>query len=181
MEYVQNGELYNLIGPTFSDIEPGVSLPENECVRLFSQLLEGVEYLHSLGIVHRDLKLENLLLDENNDLKITDFGLSTMFRHNGVERLLERTCGSIPYAAPEASIMNNHQMLAGQKHKGEPIDIWSCGIILFIMFRGEMPWDVAANKSNEFSRWAKGEYPNKRWEALNVTQLGLSNSVLNDK
>uniref|UniRef100_A0A6B2FYL4 non-specific serine/threonine protein kinase n=1 Tax=Myxobolus squamalis TaxID=59785 RepID=A0A6B2FYL4_MYXSQ len=156
MEYVPNGELYNLI-------EPGGAMLEKDCIKLFGQLLDGVEYMHGKGIVHRDLKLENLLIDENENLKITDFGLSTMFRYQGKERLLERVCGSLPYASPE--------IMARQKHKAEPVDIWSCGIILYIMFQGEMPWDVANLTSPEYTRWTNNSYPSLRWKKLDKYKI----------
>ncbi|KAF0989069.1 hypothetical protein HZS_5557 [Henneguya salminicola] len=164
MEYVPNGELYNMI-------EPGSPMNEIDCIRIFGQLLDGVEYMHNKGIVHRDIKLENLLIDANENLKITDFGLSTMFRHNGNERILNNVCGSVPYAAPE--------VLAGIDHKAEPIDIWSCGIILFIMFQGEMPWDSATDKSIEYSRWARKLYPSSRWGKLNQYQMDILSLILN--
>lgn len=74
LEYASGGEL-------FDRIEPDIGMPTNEAQRYFKQLLSGVEYLHTRGVAHRDLKPENLLLDENDNLKICDFGMATMFRY----------------------------------------------------------------------------------------------------
>lgn len=73
LEYASGGEL-------FDRIEPDVGMPIPEAQRYFNQLLAGVDYLHTRGVAHRDLKPENLLLDEHDNVKISDFGMATMFR-----------------------------------------------------------------------------------------------------
>ncbi len=93
------------------------------------QLLAGVEYIHKNGIVHRDLKPENLLLDYKGNVKIVDFGLSNQYSSG--ERL-KTACGSPCYAAPE--------MIAGKSYECLGVDIWSCGIILFAMLCGYLPF-----------------------------------------
>ena len=95
----------------------------------FQQIINGVEYLHKQGIIHRDLKPENLLLDYKNNIKISDFGLSTFFSKN---HYLQTACGTPSYAPPE--------MLEGQQYNGEASDIWSCGIILYAMLCGSLPF-----------------------------------------
>ena len=85
-------------------------------------------YLHSRGIAHRDIKPENLLLSDGDVLKISDFGMATVFRHKGRERLLERRCGTLPYLAPE--------VLVRKQYNAEPADIWSCGMVLLAMLTG---------------------------------------------
>ncbi|CAG0882110.1 unnamed protein product [Cyprideis torosa] len=137
LEYAPGGEL-------FDRIEPDVGMPEGEARRLFLQLINGVDYMHSRGIAHRDLKPENLLLDAHDNLKITDFGFATLFRHNGVERKLDKRCGTIQYVAPE--------VLAGSYH-GQPADIWSCGIILVAMLSGELPWDQPLSNCESYRSW----------------------------
>jgi 5'-AMP-activated protein kinase, catalytic alpha subunit len=93
--------------------------------------LLAVEHLHANGVVHRDLKPENLLLDGRiGHLKIIDFGLSNLY---GPGELLETACGSPCYAAPE--------MIAGKKYKGLQVDIWSCGVILYAMVCGYLPFE----------------------------------------
>ena len=89
-----------------------------------------MEYIHRCGICHRDLKPENLLLDESKNIKIVDFGLSNTYTDNGV---LKTACGSPCYAAPE--------MIAGKKYHGLASDIWSCGIILYAMTCGYLPFE----------------------------------------
>lgn len=102
-------------------------MPIYEAQRYFRQLISGVEYLHSRGVAHRDLKPENLLLDDNDNVKISDFGLATMFRMQDRERYLEKRCGTLSYVAPE--------VLVGA-YRAEPADIWSCGIILVALLAG---------------------------------------------
>lgn len=123
MEYCNSGELFDFI----------VSLgrvPEQEACRFFHQIIAGVERLHQLGVVHRDLKPENLLLDTNRDIKIVDFGLSNTFREG---EHLQTACGSPCYAAPE--------MIAGQRYAPDSCDIWSCGVILFALVCGYLPFE----------------------------------------
>ncbi|XP_065207747.1 serine/threonine-protein kinase grp-like isoform X2 [Planococcus citri] len=122
LEYASGGEL-------FDRIEPDVGMLPGEAQKFFQQLLSGVEYLHSRGIAHRDLKPENLLLDDSGNLKISDFGMATYFRLDGRERLLENRCGTLPYAAPEV-------LLNCYAYAAEPVDIWSCGIILVALLAG---------------------------------------------
>jgi len=107
--------------------EPDVGMPMWGAQKYFRQLISGVEYLHSRGVAHRDLKPENLLLDNNDNLKISDFGLATIYRMQGKERLLEKKCGTLSYVAPEVLVRAYH---------AEPADIWSCGIILVALLAG---------------------------------------------
>lgn len=92
-------------------------------------MISGVAYLHQLNIVHRDLKPENLLIDWKNSLKIVDFGLSNTYKPG---EMLKTACGSPCYAAPE--------MIASKKYNGLEVDIWSCGVILFAMVCGYLPF-----------------------------------------
>ena len=121
MEYCKGGELFDYI------VKKKRLLEKEACV-FFQQIINGVEYLHSQGIIHRDLKPENLLLNEKNQIKISDFGLSTFYTKNN---LLQTACGTPSYAPPE--------MLEGQQYNGEAADIWSCGIILYAMLCGNLP------------------------------------------
>ena len=122
LEYCKGGELFDYI-------VKNKRLTENEACIFFQQIINGVEYLHEQGIIHRDLKPENLLLDYNNNIKISDFGLSTFFSKNN---FLQTACGTPSYAPPE--------MLEGQQYNGEASDIWSCGIILYAMLCGTLPF-----------------------------------------
>lgn len=92
--------------------------------------MSGVEYLHKLRIVHRDLKPENLLLDHKKNIKIVDFGLSNLYKDG---ELLKTACGSPCYAAPE--------MIAGKRYNGLNVDIWSCGVILYALICGYLPFE----------------------------------------
>ena len=128
MEYCQKGELFDYI----VDKE---KLSENEASMFFYQLINGVSYIHKMGIAHRDLKPENLLLTKDKILKIIDFGLSHEF--DGFI-LLKTKCGSPSYAAPE--------LIKGKKYDGFEIDVWCCGIILYAMVCGYLPFDGENNK-----------------------------------
>lgn len=139
MEYASGGELFDFIVKSQRVKEP-------LACRFFHQIIAGVEYLHKLNIVHRDLKPENLLLDHNQNIKIVDFGLSNMYK-NG--ETLKTACGSPCYAAPE--------MIAGQRYHGSQVDIWSCGVILFALICGYLPFEDP-NTSNLYKKILSGDY-----------------------
>ena len=128
MEYCDKGELFDYIVNK-------ERLDQVEASYFFYQLINGVDYLHENCFVHRDLKPENLLLTKNNILKIIDFGLCHDF--DGT-KLLKTKCGSPSYAAPE--------ILLGYKYDGFKSDIWCCGIILYGMLCGFLPFDGDNNQ-----------------------------------
>lgn len=117
-------ELYNYLlrhGP----------LPVDKVKRIFTQLVGAVAYVHSKSCVHRDLKLENILLDKHENVKLCDFGFTR--EYEGKASYLQTFCGTICYSAPE--------MLKGEKYAGEKVDVWSLGIILYALLAGELPYD----------------------------------------
>lgn len=163
LEYAVGGELFN-------KIEPDVGMPSAEAQKYMRQLMAGLQYLFDRGIAHRDLKPENLLLDEFGNLKISDFGMATIYRLKAKERLLDRKCGTLPYVAPE--------VLESPYH-AEPADIWSCGIIFVAMMSGELPWDEPSYKCSDYLKW-KSEKCIMRspWNKLDNTAIGLARKIL---
>ncbi|KAH9800177.1 CBL-interacting serine/threonine-protein kinase 24 [Citrus sinensis] len=123
LEFVTGGELFDKI------VHQG-RLLENDCRRYFQQLIDAVAHCHSKGVYHRDLKPENLLLDSYGNLKVSDFGLSAL-PQQGVE-LLHTTCGTPNYVAPE--------VLSNRGYDGSAADVWSCGVILFVLMAGYLPF-----------------------------------------
>ncbi|KAI1965353.1 hypothetical protein LOZ58_001200 [Ophidiomyces ophidiicola] len=157
LEYASGGELFDyILNHRY--------LKDNAARRLFAQLVSGVGYLHKKGIVHRDLKLENLLLDRNRNIIITDFGFANTFNPaddlseeieynltnrefvkrmrldrpdaHGMRRgdLMQTSCGSPCYAAPELVVSDS-------LYTGRKVDVWSCGVILYAMLAGYLPFD----------------------------------------
>ncbi|KAH9925645.1 Pkinase-domain-containing protein [Epithele typhae] len=126
LEYASGGEL-------FDHILAHRYLRERDACKLFSQLISGVWYIHQKKIVHRDLKLENLLLDRHRNVIITDFGFANRFEHRS-DDLMQTSCGSPCYAAPELVISDG-------LYVGSAVDIWSCGVILYAMLAGYLPFD----------------------------------------
>ncbi|XP_054779039.1 CBL-interacting serine/threonine-protein kinase 20 [Prosopis cineraria] len=124
MEYVKGGEL-------FAKVAKG-KLKEDLARKYFQQLIGAVDFCHSRGVYHRDLKPENLLLDENGDLKISDFGLSALYEPRKNDGLLYTTCGTPAYVAPE--------VLNKKGYDGAKADIWSCGVVLFVLLAGFLPF-----------------------------------------
>ncbi|GAA6232185.1 serine/threonine-protein kinase Chk1 [Lates japonicus] len=163
LEYCTGGEL-------FDRIEPDVGMAEKDAHKFFQQLIAAVEYLHSVGITHRDIKPENILLDDKDNLKLTDFGLATMFRFKGRERLLSRLCGTLPYVAPE--------LLSQTEFKAQPADIWACGIVLTAMLAGELPWDQPTESCQEYSDWCQKKTYLPPWKKIQPTPLSLLSKLL---
>jgi len=133
LELVTGGELFDKIVNEGRFKEPTARF-------YFNQLVGGVNYCHSQGVCHRDLKPENLLLDENEDLKISDFGLSALYDQSNLDEtdqsraaLLHTTCGTPNYVAPE--------VLADKGYDGRAADVWSIGVILYVLLAGFLPFD----------------------------------------
>ncbi|CAO2178184.1 unnamed protein product [Urochloa humidicola] len=129
MEYAAGGEL-------FARLAQSPRLPEPVARRYFQQLVTAVEFCHSRGVYHRDLKPENLLLDARGDLKVSDFGLSALqdaAAGGGAAALLQTACGTPAYVAPE--------VLLKRGYDGAKADIWSCGVILFVLMAGYLPFN----------------------------------------
>lgn len=120
MEHCAGDTLMNLTAV------PG-EIHETSSKPLFKQILETVNYIHQQGIAHRDLKLENIMMDAHGCIKIIDFGFSRF-----ANQLCSTPCGSPAYASPE--------VIGGQNYDGKAADMWSCGVILFALVTGELPW-----------------------------------------
>ncbi|KAF7971023.1 hypothetical protein HWV62_22215 [Athelia sp. TMB] len=138
LEYA-GGELFNYI------VANG-RMPEARARRFFQQLISGIEYSHKLKIVHRDLKPENVLLDDDLNVKIADFGLSNEIKDGD---FLKTSCGSPNYAAPE--------VIRGGLYTGPEIDVWSAGVILYVMLCGRLPFEDD-DVQTLFTKISQGSY-----------------------
>ncbi|XP_074587015.1 CBL-interacting protein kinase 1-like [Curcuma longa] len=147
LEYETGGEL-------FDRIESKGRLPEPEGRKLFQQLIDAVSYCHEKGVFHRDLKPENVLLDTQGNIKISDFGLSALPQQFGHDGLLHTTCGSPNYVAPE--------VIANRGYDGATADIWSCGVILYVILTGCLPFDDR-NLAVLYQKISKGDVQIPKW------------------
>ncbi|KEG08979.1 putative serine/threonine protein kinase, putative,protein kinase [Trypanosoma grayi] len=156
LELVTGGELFN-------EIVKSKRLDEPTARRYFHQLIAGLYYCHKKGFAHRDLKPENLLLDENRTLKITDFGLSNLMPSiNGNYALMHTMCGTPTYVAPE--------VLRDGGYNGHIADIWSCGVVLYVMIAGYLPFD-AETMNGLFLKIERGDYRRLRTGSNEVRDL----------
>jgi len=162
LEYCSGGELYDMV-------EPDVGVPIPQAQSYFRQIISAVDYLHGLGITHRDIKPENILLDANGKVKLSDFGFATIFRSRGVERRLDKKCGTLPYVAPEVLV---------KAYKAQPADIWSCGIVLVALLAGELPWDKPIIGCAPFKSWKEGSVHGMPWDKLDLTALNFIKRIL---
>lgn len=154
-------------GELFDYIVQNGRMKEPEARRFFQQMLCAVEYCHRHKIVHRDLKPENLLLDENLNVKIADFGLSNIMTDGN---FLKTSCGSPNYAAPE--------VIGGKLYAGPEVDVWSCGVILYVLLVGRLPFDDEHIPSL-FAKIAKGTYIIPQWMPSGAANLIRQMLVVN--
>lgn len=124
LEFCVCGELFKFI------VHKG-KLSEREAAVCFKQILCGIQYIHSMNVAHRDLKPENILIDEFGKIKISDFGLSK-FLNDDSDGLTKTPCGSPCFVSPEC--------ISGHPYDGKKSDIWSCGVILYSITTGHLPW-----------------------------------------
>lgn len=174
MELAEGGDL-------FDKIESDVGVGQDIAHLYFTQLISAVSYMHSKGVGHRDIKPENVLLSAEGNLKIADFGLATLFEYNGTKKLCKTICGSPPYTAPEVVTCDTRvaQKQGGGYH-GDLVDIWSCGVVLFVLLVGNTPWDEPLDRSYEFNEYVKtnGRPDDELWHNLPTETLSLLRGMM---
>ncbi|KAK5992877.1 Serine/threonine-protein kinase chk1 [Cladobotryum mycophilum] len=143
MEYAEGGDL-------FDKIEADVGVREDIAQIYFLQLVSGVSFMHSKGVAHRDLKPENILLSQDGSLKLADFGMATMFEYKGQRKTSSTLSPSTGKYSPDLA------------------DVWSCGVILFVLLVGNTPWDEPSSTSWEFNEYLRtsGRSSDALWERL---------------
>lgn len=154
MELVRGGEL-------FSKIAKG-RIKEDEARHYFYQLISAIDFCHSRGVYHRDLKPENLLLDEQGNLKVTDFGLSAFSDHIRQDGLLHTSCGTPSYVAPE--------VIGRKGYDGAKADIWSCGVILYVLLAGFLPFQEK-NIALLYRKIHRGDFRCPPWISSDARRL----------
>uniref|UniRef100_A0A1J3K2R4 non-specific serine/threonine protein kinase n=1 Tax=Noccaea caerulescens TaxID=107243 RepID=A0A1J3K2R4_NOCCA len=154
MEHVKGGELFNKVSTG--------KLREGVARNYFQQLVLAVHYCHSRGVCHRDLKPENLLLDEEGNLKVSDFGLSALADSRRQDGLLHTTCGTPAYVAPE--------VISRKGYDGFKADVWSCGVILFVLLAGYLPFRDS-NLMELYKKIGKAEFKFPNWLAPGAKRL----------
>lgn len=154
MEYAKGGELFHKVSKG--------KLKEDIARKYFQQLICAVYFCHRRGVYHRDLKPENLLLDENGNLKVSDFGLNALSESKRRDGLLHTTCGTPAYVAPE--------VISRKGYDGAKADIWSCGVILFVMLAGYLPFHDS-NVIEMYRKISVAEYKFPQWFPPEVRRL----------
>ncbi|XP_076048505.1 serine/threonine-protein kinase grp-like [Oratosquilla oratoria] len=165
LEYASGGDLEHKIGSS--------GLDEDTSRFYFKQLVSGVKYMHAQCVVHRDLKPSNLLLDNEDVLKIADFGLSAKIEDP--DTYFSVVCGTGAYAAPE---------IFKRRYKGEPTDMWSCGVILLKMLSGRDPWEVARKCDPQYRAWVQKDHKlldGRPWTDIGSSAMDLIKGLLSPK
>ena len=157
MEYISGGNLQNFV-------KKRRKLCEKTAKILYRQLIQGIRYIHSKGIVHRDIKLENILLDLNNIVKICDFGVGKLTKKG--QKLFDQ-CGTPVYMAPE--------IVKGDGYEGFPVDVWSSGVALYIMLSGNIPFN---RDNNHNLQSAIMNLPYKKIEGVSDNANDLLKNIL---
>ncbi|TPX63862.1 hypothetical protein SpCBS45565_g06308 [Spizellomyces sp. 'palustris'] len=152
MELCEGGDLFEAISSHTMTTE------ESNCI--FAQLMQGVAYLHSIGVCHRDLKPENCLFDSNNHLKIIDFGSADVVKSPFETECRRSTgrCGSGPYMAPEEFTQPSYD--------GRKVDVWACAIIYLAMMFQRFPWHSAKASDEHYAAYVENGGHSKFFDRL---------------
>lgn len=141
-EYVEGGQMLDYI------VAHG-SLKEKHARKFARGIASALDYCHRNNVVHRDLKIENILINQKGDIKIIDFGLSNLY---SPKTLLKTYCGSLYFAAPE--------LLCAKPYIGPEVDVWSFGVVLYVLVCGKVPFDdQSVSVLHEKIKKANVEYP----------------------
>ncbi|KAJ4883260.1 CBL-interacting serine/threonine-protein kinase 2 [Raphanus sativus] len=154
IEYCKGGELFNRVSKG--------KLREDVAWKYFHQLIDAVDFCHSRGVYHRDIKPENLLLDDNENLKVSDFGLSALADCKRGDGLLHTTCGTPAYVAPE--------VISRKGYDGCKADVWSCGVVLFVLLAGYLPFHDS-NLMEMYRKIGRGDFKCPGWFAPEAKRL----------
>lgn len=173
MELAEGGDL-------FDKIEADEGVGEDIAHVYFTQLVSAVSFMHSKGVGHRDIKPENMLLTADGNLKIADFGLASLFEYKGTRKLSSTFCGSPPYIAPEVITCSTRGGNKGAGYHPDLVDIWSCGIVLFVLLAGNTPWDSPTDDSYEFHEYitTNARTTDELWQKLPTATLSLLRGML---
>ncbi|KAK4773598.1 hypothetical protein SAY87_028617 [Trapa incisa] len=154
MEYAKGGELFDKVAKG--------RLKEDIARKYFIQLIDAVDFCHDKGVYHRDIKPENLLLDDNENLKVSDFGLSALAESKRQDGLLHTICGTPAYVAPE--------VIDRKGYDGAKADIWSCGVVLFVLLAGYLPFHDS-NLMAMYRKIGRAEFKFPSWFPADVRRL----------
>lgn len=179
MELAEGGDL-------FDKVEADAGLSQDIAHAYFTQMVNAVGYMHSRGIGHRDLKPENILLDADGNLKLADFGMATLFEYNGKRKPAVTLCGSPPYVAPEVLSCGSRDKTKAAGYHADRADIWSCGVVLFVLLAGNTPWSKPVEGHDEYGRpneyteyiRSKGRPEDELWQALPAEVLSLLRGMM---
>lgn len=161
-EFAANGELFDFL------YFPKKGLGEYHSRNLFRQMCEGLESCHISGVVHRDLKTENIMMDDDWTLKIADFGYATLLAGKKGDGILKTHLGTVSYAAPE--------ILSHKDYNGTCADIFSIGVILFVLVTGKLPFGKAHISDPMYKFIAKGQYE-QYWEIMSKKIISISDQL----
>ena len=145
MELAEGGDL-------FDKIEADAGIAQDIAHVYFTQLVSAIGFMHSRGVAHRDIKPENILLSADGDLKLADFGMATLFEYRGKRKLATTLCGSPPYVAPEVLSCSTQSGTKGIGYAADMADVWSCGVVLFVLLAGNTPWSRPVEGRDEYGR-----------------------------
>ena len=160
MEYVNGGSLFELL-------KPGAVTDENVILIIAKEILIALEYLHDQGKIHRDLKSQNILLNQTGEVKLTDFGVSTQLSSNFSRR--NTTVGTPYWMAPEVILNNN----GGHSYKA---DIWSLGCCVYELFTGKPPLQNHFSPMKALRQISRCHYENNFAELIGLDDLEISGS-----